>query len=75
MFENDLIPELSQSHTPDLKEVRKDQVTPTKQLSKVYQKPLVWAAGHLIIYLEQECQDYAEQVKQSFAVADPMYTA
>ena len=33
------------------------------QLGLVYQKQLVWAAGHLLLYLEQQCQGYAKQVQ------------
>lgn len=69
LFENDLIPDLSQSYAADLKDVSKTPggpvgvpVTPPTELKTVYQKSLAWAAGHVLIYLEQQCQGYAKQV-------------
>lgn len=62
LFEEDAIPDFQQSREAAAAQVSQEQAGPTTALSLVYQKPLVWAAVHLLLYLEQQCQGYAKQV-------------
>ena len=63
LIDNDSIPQLQQTPAEAAADQKQEQKAPKPELTVTYQKPLVKAAGHLLLYLEQQCEDYAKQVQ------------
>ena len=62
LIDNDSIPQLQRTPEEAVADKKQEQKAPKPELTVTYQKPLVKAAGHLLLYLEQQCEEYAKRV-------------